>query len=311
MFSAKKLEKLVTAGIISPEQKSEILQFDDAASGGFAMKALMLLAIFTIGIGVISIVASNWFGIAREVKLFLMFFLLIMTSCLAVYWKQEEADEKAEKTLLALFFFCGAAIGLIIQVYQLSGGKMHTPLGVWCLITLPLLIIAKKKYVAYFWVPLFLVWCCCFVGDLPRSWQKWETLLGISSVLVMISTVILKYLPAFPAVSVLKKDAFFVFYLVLAGYIIFSGFSDGMELGIAGGILIATSAIYRYIKDYKKIRLNIKFMGLMVAVFYIRFGEEYGLFNTGVGLIISGLLLIALIKGVAVLSRKAIEGKKE
>lgn len=297
MFKAKQLDKLVKAGIISPEQKGEILEFDDAASGGFVMKALSLLGIFTIGIGVISIIASNWEALSDGVKLFVMFALLFGTAGGVVYSKQKGLAERAEKLLLALFLLVGAAIGLVIQVYQLSGGNYHLPFAFWWLSTLPLLFVAKKKYVAWFWAPLFLVWCAMYAdGDFGI-----ETLLAVYGVCAVWGKLLCRYVPTFVAGAVLKKDAFVAFYLVFAIYILWS---RGWSLFISAVILLISSAFYHFYKEYRLVRQNVKFAGLWVFSLYIYLGDKIGLFGTGIGLIISGVLLIALIKAVSRISQR-------
>lgn len=308
MFKAKQLDKLVKAGIISLEQKGKILDFDDTAGGGFVMKALSLLGIFTIGMGVISLVASNWEILSDKVKLFVMFIVLLGTAGGAVYYKQKGLIDKAEKLLVALFLFVGAAIGLVIQIYQLSGNNMELPFVFWWGITLPLLFVAKKKYVAWFWMPLFLVWCAMHI--IKIQWfsiaeYNIEMLLCCYILLTVIGSVIAKFVPQFVAGCVLQSRAMFVAYFVLVFYM----FSDIRALMISALILGATSFVYYHFKEYGKIRLNIKFAGLWVFSLYVYLGDKIGLFSTGVGLIFSGMLLIALIKGISYLSKKMKEEK--
>lgn len=291
MFKAKQLNKLVKAGIISDEQQKQILAFDDTAGGGFVMRALNLLGIFTIGIGVISLVASNWEYISDNLKLIVMFAVLFGTAGMAVADKLKGQDNKAEKWLVALFLFVGAAIGLVIQVYHLSGNIMHLPFAFWWAATLPLLFAAKKKYVAWFWVPLFLAWCAMYAGG--KYWL--EILLAVYAALYAGGWLLSKYKPDFAAGEVLRRDACFAFYLALAIYILWWKLS---HLIISALILLLTSVIYQHFKDYRKVRLNIKFAGLWVFSLYGYLGDEIGLFSTGIGMIISGAVLIALVKGV-------------
>ncbi|MBO5039192.1 MAG: DUF2157 domain-containing protein [Alphaproteobacteria bacterium] len=290
MFKAKQLDKLVKAGIITAEQQKQILSFDNS-SGGFVMRALNLLGIFTIGVGVISLVASNWEYLGDNLKLIVMFALLFGAAGMAVSNKLKGQDNRAEKWLVALFLFVGAVIGLVIQIYQLSGNIMHLPFALWWAATLPLLFAAKKKYVAWFWMPLFLVWCAMYAGG--GFWL--EICLGVYAALYAGGSFLSKYKPDFVAGEVLRRDACFAFYLVLAGYILFY---DLWHLTISALILLLTSGVYHYFKDYGKVRLNIKFAGLWVFSLYIYLGDKIGLFSTGIGLIISGVVLIALVKGV-------------
>ncbi|MCM1323588.1 MAG: DUF2157 domain-containing protein [Acetobacter sp.] len=299
MFKAKKLDKLVQAGIISSKQKAEILEFDDTAGAGFVMKALSLLGIFTIGMGVISLVASNWDAISDSVKLITMFALLFGTAGGVVYYQQKGFSEKAEKLLVMLFLLVGAAIGLVIQIYHLSGNIKHLPFAFWWMATLPLLFVAKKKYVAYFWVPLFLVWCAMYTG----GYHWLEVLLIIYAIVSCGGWALCKFIPRFAIGCVLQRDAFFAFYLVLAIYI-------WNHLLISAGILVLTSFLYQYYKDYRKVRLNIKFIGLWVFSAYLYLGDKIGLFSTGIGMILSGVVFILLLKGVAqLMARIKMENK--
>lgn len=303
MFKARQLDKLVKAGIISDEQQKQILAYDDTAGGGFVMRALNLLGIFTIGIGVISLVASNWEYISDNLKLIVMFAVLFGTAGMAVADKLKGQDNKAEKWLVALFLLVGAAIGLVIQIYQLSGNIMHLPFAFWWAATLPLLFAAKKKYVAWFWMPLFLAWCAMYAGG--KYWL--EILLAVYAALYAGGWLLSKYKPDFAAGEVLRRDACFAFYLVLAIYILWWKLS---HLIISALILLLTSVIYHTFKDYRKVRLNIKFVGVWVFSLYGYLGDEIGLSSTGIGMIISGVVLIALVKGVAKWSKLVKRGEK-
>ena len=275
MFKAKKLNKLVAAGIITQTQKQQILEYDDNADSlALVSRALMLLGIFTVGLGIISLIASNWQDIGRTAKLATMLALLAGTGGLAWHWQSQGKRAAAEKMLLGEFFLVGAGIGLIIQVFQLSGGKIYDPLAVWCLVAAPLLFVTGQKLVSYFWVPLFLVWGIIYVCDNVVD---------------------------FVAGNVLKQEALAVFYIVLAGYILIGGFDgyDGlMTLGRAAAILVVLSLLFIRFGRYALIRRNIKLGGLIVAMLYINLGTELGLFETGIGLIVSGVLLILLLKYV-------------
>lgn len=299
MFKAKQLEKLVKAGIISGEQQKQILVFDDGASSALVMRALSLLAIFVIGVGLISVVASNWEYISGSVKIVLMFALLFGTAGASVYYKIYGQDDKAEKLLVALFLFVGAAIGLVMQVYQLSGKEIYRPFEFWLLVTLPLLFVAKKKYVAWFWVPMFLVLSAVQYEEIRYGQYG---LFALYAILFACGGLLNKYKPDFSFGSVLQRDAFGAFYILLACYMIGSWWNlHGFAVSVI--ILLVTSFIYYKIKDYRKLRLNIKFAWFAVIIFYFWFAGKVGLLSTGIGLIISGVMLIVVIKFVARLAK--------
>lgn len=297
MFSAKKLNKLVSAKIISEAQKQQILDFEKNNNSGIIAKLLVILGLFTFAIGIISLVASNWMHIAKSLKLVTMFAALSATGILSVYYKQKGFEEKTEKTLLLLFLLCGAAIGLMIQVFQLQGGKIYTPLGFWCLLGIPLLAAAQKKYVAWFWIPLFFAWFLCYFLSEIIAWKQYTLwCLCIFGTFTLIGLAIEKFLPSRNSLcEVLKKDSLSLFYLSLAVYII-TGFEMPLRFAVSAMILLCLSFLYYRFRAYTLIRRNIKFFGFLVIMLYIYLGDKIGLFKTGIGLIISGIALIALVK---------------
>ena len=139
----------------------------------------------------ISLVASNWEYLGDNLKFDMMFVLLSGAAGMAVSNKLKGQDNKAEKWLVALFLLVGAAIGLVIQVYHLSGNIYHLPFAFWWAATLPLLFAAKKKYVAWFWMPLFLAWCAMYAGG--RHWL--EILLAVYVTLFVSGWALSKYKP--------------------------------------------------------------------------------------------------------------------
>lgn len=311
MFKVKKLDKLVAAGIISATQKQQILDFDKDKNASFVGRLLSFLGVFIIGCGVVSVIAANWKDISDSFKLFVMFALLFGGGYMAYMWQSSGMQSRAEKMLLGLFLLSGAAIGLIIQVYQLSGGKWYSVLAVWFLVTAPLLFVAKEKYLSCFWVPVFLMWCyaCLYDTLYENGYYRhdvygWEQLVIIAlfGVFVFLAKMIMLYMPQFKLGEVLHKYALFAAYLVFACYILFSWSWRGghsvqfIRLLIALGLIIVTSIVYKHYGSYDLIRRNIKFAGLVVFVFYADVASSLGLLESGIGLILSGIGLLLLVR---------------
>ena len=98
--------------------------------------------------------------------------------------------------------------------------------------------------------------------------------------------------------TILKKEALFVFYLLLALYILVAGFDnyDGLcRLGRAVVLLLALSFVFWRYKNGQLLRRNVKFAGWLVMMLYINLGNTLGLFETGGGLIIGGSVLLLLL----------------
>ncbi len=315
MFKAKKLDRLVEAGIISAKQRQQILDFDKDKNSGFAAKLLSILGIFIIGVGVISVIAANWDGISDVIKLFVMFLMLFGCGLLAFYWDKNGMTEKAEKMLVGLFLLSGATIGLIIQVYQLSGGKWYNVLLIWCLVTLPLLFALKKSYVAYFWVPVFLVWCDAVFWDwrgtpvLGAFYDPWD--IGFFAAFAFIGKMVMKYSSQVTIGKALCKYSLFAAYLCLALYIVSAWkITHISRLGIAIALLVVSGFVYRYYGAYHLIRRNIKFGGLVAVMFYVNFADMFGLLSSGFGMILFGIGLILLVRNWPEMIALVIKEKK-
>ena len=308
MFKAKQLDKLVQAGIISTEQKGQILTFEQNNHVGFVSRLLSLLAIFTISVGVISIVASNWENIGDIFKLFVMFMLLIGTGLTAFYWQNNGKKETAEKMLVGLFLLIGAAIGLVIQIYQLSGGEWYSVLFVWCLVSAPLLFAAEKHYVACFWTPIFLIWCGAYMHDILPTARGFAAIfdpfgdymlyqIALFAFIAFLGKMIVLYMPKLSFGDVWRKYSLFAAYFCLALYIMCAWqITHFYRLVIAAAILFVSGMIYKHYGAYSLIRRNIKYGGLIVAVIYLNLAGSLGLWQTGIGLILSGAGLLLLIK---------------
>ena len=67
-------------------------------------------------------------------------------------------------------------------------------------------------------------------------------------------------------------------------------------MGYAAGVLASWSVVLWLGKGYPLVRRNIKFAGWLIVMLYINLGKTLGLFETGVGLIIGGVGLLALLK---------------
>ena len=310
MFKAKQLDKLLQAGIISEEQKEQILNFENRKNTGFVSRLITLLGVFTIGIGIISVIASNWNNIGDAVKLVVMFAALFGCGISAGIYHQKGAFEKCEKLLVVMFLLVAAAIGLIIQIYQLSGGKWYSVLAIWFLVTAPLLFVSGKNCVAYFWTPVFLVWCDCLMWDfrLHLHYQYTDVYvdrmgfylfydMSLFAGFALLGKLMVHYFPKQTLGKALVKYSLFAAYFCLASYIISArSWKHFYRLIIAAIILVASGFVYKRFGAYALIRRNIKFGGLIVAMFYINLADHIGLLHSGIGLILSGVGLLFLVK---------------
>lgn len=115
---------------------------------------LTLLSFFCIGLGIISVIASNWQEIPDMVKLGADILLLAATAAALVHAYSKKPQRL---TPLSIFYalLIAASIGLVAQIFQLSSHSFSAVAMLWCLLTAPLLLLNSAMVFPFFWLPLF------------------------------------------------------------------------------------------------------------------------------------------------------------
>ena len=122
MKISNKLQKLVDQGLISEEQAEKIMASEQAKHSNLAWKLMYWIAGLFIGLGFILIVGSNWDDIPASLKL-LGDFAIWAGILYGTYWSIVNKKDRVKELFLTLsFLFVGATIGLIGQIFNLSGG---------------------------------------------------------------------------------------------------------------------------------------------------------------------------------------------
>lgn len=167
-----RLKEWVDNQLISEEQKIKILLFEEKRSSiirpQWILYGFLILGGSVIGIGIISLIASNWEAIPGSVKL-VMDLLLLVGIAAGIMVAEQHHKTVVFDTLAVLFvFLCIASIGLISQVYH-TGGELYQALIMWAVITFPICGLGKKLFLPYLWVTGFITLCLvwCFSDD---SW---------------------------------------------------------------------------------------------------------------------------------------------
>lgn len=131
------------------------------------------LASLLIGVGVISIFATNWDMFSRQTKIVLSFVPLVVGVGLFLFTSIRKVDSLAwkESTSGFLMLAFAASLGLISQIYH-NGGTMQDFLTVWLLCSLPLVYIFKS-YLSFLIYSVFAIGLgVSTIGDntLVQSW---------------------------------------------------------------------------------------------------------------------------------------------
>lgn len=152
----KNLAEWVSLGFISQDQASLIIAHEEAKpESSWLMNGLLTLGVTILGIGIISIIAANWYQIPDFIKIVSDFLLL---GTLAFYtfrlWESRNIN-LFEILLFGFMFMCLASIGLISQVYH-TGGKLHQALLMWSVITFPIVLSARRYFIPFIWMGVLL-----------------------------------------------------------------------------------------------------------------------------------------------------------
>ena len=163
----KQINDWVSNNLISRDQAEGIRQFEAKSPGSsWVLYSFLILGATISGIGVISLIASNWDTIPDAVKLGADFLLLIgLTVGIHHAWRQKKFIQY-EVLLVSFLFLCLASIGLISQIYH-TGGKLYQALMLWSLITAGIPIISQKTFGPFLWVSGFIIALICTVSTAP------------------------------------------------------------------------------------------------------------------------------------------------
>jgi len=101
----KKLTKWQDAGLIAPDQMHAILAHESSHTQGRFARGMIGIALFAIGIGILSIIAANWLWIPGAVKLGVH--SLVNAGLAFAIWRMMGPDVnllKRDSLVLILFF---------------------------------------------------------------------------------------------------------------------------------------------------------------------------------------------------------------
>ena len=139
----RKLQRWQEAGLIDEAIAKGILAYERDHGGGWQGRLLLLLGSGTMGIGIISLVAANWARLPDGLKLGGDFALLSLLA-VVIHATARRSSWLHEGAIFGFQLLCLASIGLIAQIYHLSG-KPWQALGLWVAICLPITLFAHNR----------------------------------------------------------------------------------------------------------------------------------------------------------------------
>lgn len=154
MNLSKKLIEWQREDLIDIATVEKINEYEAHLTRPIALLVVGGLGVFSVLVGIISVIASNWHVIPAWLKLFSV---LLINLCLAIAlyrlaYRSSDSNQLGWIQELLVIFYYGftlASIALIAQTYQLGWG-LNLLLLVWTLITIPLMLLGRGKFLATF-----------------------------------------------------------------------------------------------------------------------------------------------------------------
>ncbi len=156
MRLTKKLNEWSHENIIDEATAEKILHYEQRHKKPMVLWAFGGMGVFAVIVGLVSIVAANWVQTPDWAKLAvdLLVCLVLAVSLYITCTKDHSSSEKLwlrEMLVVMYYGFVLASMALIGQIYQL-GGAVNDLLLWWTLITLPLVLLARGRFIAALWL---------------------------------------------------------------------------------------------------------------------------------------------------------------
>lgn len=176
-----------TQGLISEKQLHDILAYEKSRpQTSWGLMGLMTLGVSVIVLGLIAIVASNWDHISDLVKLVSAFTILICNAGLIYHYRDHQSTlvKDGLRTFFCLFIF--AVIGLVAQIYNLTGDGYQTGL-LWSGLTFLLITEIKNIIPTILWTVIFFLSLLVGLSELTF----WSSNAGLSFFMLTITAMTL------------------------------------------------------------------------------------------------------------------------
>jgi uncharacterized membrane protein len=153
-------------GLISDDQASRIAAFEAARGKPKLALALAALGAFTIGVGIIAIIAANWDAIPIGLRLGLHILINLALGAVTWHWAGRAAPSvRVEGGVLLLSLSTLALIAHIGQSFQLQG-SLSGLMGGWLLLSTPFtLALARGGFNRWVWVLGLFTWAGALLAD--------------------------------------------------------------------------------------------------------------------------------------------------
>jgi uncharacterized membrane protein len=143
------IDRWLQVGAISQEQaeyfRADVASVVSETSGNRFISAITYIGASALSLGVLLLIASNWSGLAREVKLLLALLLPVIPLCFA-YWQlliSQTPRVLGRAANILGVVLVGGSLALIGQIYNLEA-NMQSFFWTWALLTTPFVLVFRR-----------------------------------------------------------------------------------------------------------------------------------------------------------------------
>ena len=266
MHLNKKLQKWQENGLITAEQITRILDFENHKNTGNWMTVLFCFSAFLVGLGIVAEVAANWQEIPNVVKLVGMLVLLVINAGIALYVKVKNMPIAFASCMVVFCMMIMAAIGLIGQVFHLRS-DFDGAMLFWSGLTFSLLFALPN--LIWIWLPIFynaLIYKLHTITSIPvLNIALWGVLTGV---IVYESLANLRKFNQVPAKSAMRWFCGIALLLLLECYDTrWSGYGHKFDYYMVDLIFTGATALYVFaINKYNNRRtfMTLFLFGIMI-----------------------------------------------
>ena len=165
MHLDRKLKKWNELGIIDNCAKDKILALENDTKTSYILNAIMALGGVSIIVGIISLIAANWYKIPGYIKLTCNYLWLLALAVSILYAHTKRLNLIRE---LLIFLFWGSILGsiaLIGQVYHLQSHIFNATFF-WLATTTPIILLSKERILPHLWTIALIVLFALFLSYL-------------------------------------------------------------------------------------------------------------------------------------------------
>lgn len=149
----KKLELWHQEGLMTEQQIKNIKDYENKGKKSKLLYMLYYVATFCIGVGIISLIASNWSNISYQAKLTIDI-LLLGAVAYGIYYCDEGNKSFWKEALIFLYaILIIASMGLVAQVFHIAPSG-YKGIMFWSVMVIPLLFVTKKQILSFVWYPI-------------------------------------------------------------------------------------------------------------------------------------------------------------